>query len=310
MPSVAVIGSTGMLGRAVAGAKFVGREVIELNRSNKAVWESNRHVQIDSDITDLEYKIDLHDVDFIVNCVGLIRQKINEKDPNSVSAAMYANSTIPKILVTLSEKYDFKILQIGTDCVFSGVKGNYIETDSHDALDIYGKSKSLGEISHDNLSIIRSSIVGKEASSNNSLMSWLISRPNGALVNGFNDQIWNGVTTFHFARLISGIIDSGKFENFVGAHHFVPSDKVSKETLLRYIASAFNRDDLEIKSIASGHKLDMTLSTNNSILNNYLWKLAGYAEPLSIQAMIVEYSDVIKLGGEPWQQTTSKGQPS
>ena len=50
----------------------------------------------------------------------------------------------------LQIKPALKVIQIATDCVFDGLKGNYTEDDKHNAIDVYGKTKSLGEVSADN----------------------------------------------------------------------------------------------------------------------------------------------------------------
>lgn len=297
MRKIAVVGSTGMLGREVARTKFEGYNIVELNRHHFPVVSSNEHFQIDSRLTDLESGLDLRDVDYVINCAGLIRQKLDERNPSSRSAAIEANIQLPLKLVSMSEKYDFKIFQIGTDCVFSGYKGQYTETDFHDAQDLYGRSKSLGEIPHDNLSILRTSIVGLENESSRSLLSWLISQPKNASVQGFTDQIWNGVSVFHFAKFVSGIINHDKFEEFSGVHHVLPNDNISKYSLLNLFRSAFNREDLEIQPQPSGRDANMTLSTNNPKLNHSLWNLAGYDCPLTIEEMILEYSSIIQSGG-------------
>ncbi len=294
---IAVIGSTGMLGRAVANADFAGYDIVEINRHSAPVLKRNYHVKIGEDISNLEDLIDLKNIDYIVNCVGLIRQKMNKKILDHREAVLYANFKIPLKLVALSERYNFKIIQIGTDCVFSGAKGNYLETDRHDALDLYGKTKSLGEIPHENLSIIRASIVGKEFNSQNSLLSWFLSQHKDAKIKGFTDQIWNGITVHHFAKIVAGIVNSQKFDQFARVHHVVPADAISKDLLLRMFATAFGRDDIQIVAEKSGRNLNMTLGTNDPALNQMLWKLAGYGHPLSIQEMIVEYSSFIQSGG-------------
>jgi dTDP-4-dehydrorhamnose reductase len=297
MPKVAVVGSTGMLGREVARTEFEGYEVVELNRREFPVLSSNEHFQIDSKLSNIESILNLNEVDFVINCAGMIRQKIEERDPASKSAAIEANFEIPLKLLSLSEKYNFKIVQIGTDCVFSGAKGQYIETDFHDAQDLYGRSKSLGEIPHQNLSILRASIIGLENKSSRSLLSWLISQPKNSVVQGYTDQIWNGISVFHFARFVSSIISQDKFEEYSGVHHVVPEDTVSKGTLLNLFRSAFDREDITIEFRPSGRDLNMTLSTIEPKLNNLLWNLAGYSHPLTIEEMILEYSSIIQSGG-------------
>ena len=238
-----------------------------------------------------------HSIDYVINCVGLIRQKITASDFSSVDAAVTANIGIPLKLVRLSEKYNFKILQIGTDCVFSGTRGKYSEQDSHDALDLYGKTKSIGEIPHQNVALIRSSIVGLEANSSLSLMSWLLSQTENAIVDGYNDQFWNGITVLHFAKLVMGIVSSNNFDIFSGVHHFIPSDFASKGEMLELFAESFNRKDIRISHVPSGNRLDMRLGTSNTEFNKILWKTAGYEAPKSIEEMVVEYSLASKRWG-------------
>ena len=297
MRQIAVVGSTGMLGREVALTKFVGYEVVEINRRSAPVSFNNRHVQVDSNLSNVEELMDFSKIEYLVNCSGLIRQKMDEAIPNAREAAITANFELPLKLVSLSERHNFKIIQIGTDCVYSGKKGSYLETDPHDATDLYGKTKSLGEIPCKNLSVIRASIVGREMNSQSSLLSWFLSQPKGAVVSGFTDQLWNGVTVRHYAKFVKGIIEINAFENYSGIHHVFPTDKVTKEKLLKIFASAFGREDIEVVPVSSGRKLDMTLSTNNMRFNDSIWKLAGYKRRLSIEEMIVEYSLDIQSGG-------------
>ena len=61
----------------------------------------------------------------------------------------YINSLFPHQVIEVCRKVDAKLIQISTDCVFYGDKGEYSELDTPDAKDLYGRSKALGEI--DNL---------------------------------------------------------------------------------------------------------------------------------------------------------------
>ena len=112
-----------------------------------------------------------------------------------------------------------------------------------------------------------------------------------------DDQLWNGVTVLHFAKLVSNIICHDKFRDYAGVHHVVPANVVTKDSLLKIFARVFNREDLQIESRPSGRVANMTLSTNNPNLNKLLWNLAGYSHPLTIEEMILEYSSLIRSGG-------------
>lgn len=82
------------------------------------------------------------------------------------------NSEFPHIISEIFPKS--KIFQIATDCVFSGTKGNYTEDDFHNATDIYGKTKSLGEVKNNNFFNLRTSIIGKELDGKFSLIEWFL----------------------------------------------------------------------------------------------------------------------------------------
>ena len=297
MSKLLVLGSNGMLGRAVASLEIANFDIVEISRQRKPAFEFNEHLRIDSQLTGLDEYLQGNDIEYLINCAGLIRQKIDENNPESRMQAIEANSYIPLMLTALSEKYDFKILQIGTDCVYSGLKGGYVETDSHDAFDVYGKSKSIGEIPHRNLAVLRSSIIGLENDSCSSLLSWFLSQPNNSKIKGYLNHIWNGVTVFHFAKLIKGIIESEIVDEFLGVHHVVPANTITKESLLRVFARGFNRNDIKIESFSASEGANMTLGTNDAELNQKLWKSAGYKHPPTIEEMVLEYSLAVQHGG-------------
>lgn len=295
MNQVAILGSTGMLGRAVSRISPRNCRLIEINRAPEPVEPSNSHFRIAKSISEIEAFLKLGNITHLINCAGLIRQKMGQESPSDMSRAIESNVQIPLKLAELSERYGFKIIQIGTDCVFSGREGNYTEADKHSPIDLYGKTKSLGEISHPNLTIIRASIVGVESNSNKSLLSWLLAHPLNSEINGFSDHLWNGITVLQFAKLIEGLINQGNMDDLNGTHHFVPRDSVSKFELLGLIAKAFNRNDLVVRPVESERPANMTLSTVNAAFNESLWKMAGYLTIPSVDEMILEYSKSMTL---------------
>ena len=101
------------------------------------------------------------------------------------------------------------MIQIATDCVYSGKTGGYNEDSLHDALDAYGKTKSLGEVRSSTFLNIRSSIIGPEINHKVLLLEWFLKQPKGAVLNGFSNHLWNGVTTLQFAELCLTIIKKG-----------------------------------------------------------------------------------------------------
>jgi len=231
----------------------------------------------------------LHGFDYFVNCIGLTTHNIKESDPASVESARLLNTEFPKRLEVVALNSGTRVIQIATDCVFSGAKGNYLETDIHDAKDVYGMTKSQGEISSPSFMHLRSSIIGHELKGKKSLLEWVSGQSENAKVPGFTDRIWNGVTTTAFAKVVAGVISNDTFR--AGVWHLVPANKLSKFELVGGIAKALGRSDLEITPVESGTSKDLTLSTNHPEFNKTLWKDAGYQAIPRIEDLLDEISD-------------------
>lgn len=247
-----ILGSSGMLGSMMAKvmpeAETLNRPELDAQRFDKFHYEFE---------------------DRVINCVGLIKPQIKNSQE-----AILVNALFPYRLPPGT-------IQIATDCVYSGDKGNYVETDPHDALDVYGKTKSLGEAPH--LINLRCSIIGPELKNHLSLLDWFLAQEGE--VNGFTNHWWNGVTTYHFAKIVKGIIESGMELPFL--QHIIPAHPVTKATLLKYLAKYY-KHPVTINPVKAPQAVNRTLFTNDSKLNAELWKLAGYDEPPTIKQMIKE----------------------
>jgi len=280
MKKVLILGATGMLGSA---CKSVLGDSANLEVIGTARNAEDGNINFDASKDNVEEVIRAVKPDWIVNCIGIIKPHINEESLESRVRAIKINGLFPEKLALSTKK---PIIQIATDCVFSGRKGSYVESDLHDATDVYGKTKSLGEMPADNLKHLRVSIIGPEIGRSTSLLEWFRNQPNGASLNGFTDHLWNGITTHHFGYLARGIIEQD-FTDF-SRTHIIPKDVVSKANLLRLFASSYKRSDILISDVKSSVTIDRTLATENVALNSKLWKFAGYEEPPSVETMVQE----------------------
>ncbi len=276
---VFVLGSTGMLGARVS-AEFTSSAipVVELNRQSGFVvsgFDSTRSRL-------LEMNFDQSDL--IVNCVGWIPQKSRGNSEFDTESAISANSVLPTLLEQVASTTGAAVLQILTDCVYQGDKGNYSESDHQDASDLYGLSKRLGEHALSQTMGVRCSIVGFSSPRGSSLFDWFLTQSQGARVPGFVNHFWNGVTTKAFASLAFGVFTSGVF--LPGKHHWIPSDSCTKFELLKALQQYSGRVDINLQPIELSAAVDRRLTTNDPSKSRELWSLAGYSEVPSILELV------------------------
>ncbi len=222
--------------------------------------------------------------DIIINCIGKIKPFINENDLHQIKAAIKVNSLFPFQLSKIIKLKKNKIYQIATDCVYSGEKGNYNEMSEHDALDVYGKTKSLGEVNEKNFFNIRASIIGKELNSKNSLVEWFLSNKKKKKIFGFKNHTWNGVSTSVFAEILFTIID--KKINIPNNFHLVPKDKVNKFELMHYLKNHYRFKSLNIIKKNSIMKINRSLVTSHKLVNDEIWKKTKYKKKLTVKEIV------------------------
>lgn len=222
---------------------------------------------------------------WVINCIGITKPFINDLVPEQVVRAIRVNALWPHLLAKDVSEAGHNLLQIATDCVFSGRGGPYAEPSTPDAHDVYGRTKSLGEVAYPGCTNLRTSIIGPEPGTPKFLLEWVKQHNVGTPLKGFVDHYWNGVTTLAFARVCAGIIRTRP--NLVDLVHLVPKDVVSKYELLKIIASAYDRDDLYVMTQASQHK-NMVLATHQTKMVDSLWSSAGYPTRPTIEALVQE----------------------
>ncbi len=285
-----------MIGSGVTqGFNHQDFEVTEFNRSGKSVVVSNSNHKFDAlDFTHSDDFEVFKGFDYVINLSGVIRHKLSQESSAEIDNAIKVNSIFPRALDNFARRTNAKVIQIGTDCVFSGHKGNYLESDSFDPTDLYGYTKVMGEAALTNTLTLRVSVVGIERDSNTELLNWVLSHPPKSTIQGYVNHIWSGVTPLHLARLLTGVIDQDLY--FKGVQHVVPENKVSKYQLVKLISEAFKRDELEIEEKITPISVDRSLASENQSRNTRLWDASGYAVPPKIEDMIGEY--------QQWVSTT------
>lgn len=245
---VFVLGHKGMLGAYVyAWLKEQKYDVVGIGRDRVDAAQIDMNYLLQEFIGEPE--------DVFINCIGAIKPQVDKLGPLN---AIKVNSIFPYILSEFCDEYAIKLIHITTDCVYSGKKGNYSESDKPDATDIYGLTKAAGEPR--NCSVIRTSIIGEEVLNGRSLIEWVKSM-SGKTIYGFTNHFWNGVTCLQLAKAIDQIIKQNDFWN--GNRHYFSNDPISKAVLVKFLAQKYCKNVIFTTSEAA-ERTDRTLSSNYS----------------------------------------------
>ncbi len=222
---------------------------------------------------------------YIINCIGLIKPDTI----NNTEKAILINSLFPHYLAKKVSRAT-KIIQINTDCVYSGNQiQSYNENSLHDALDIYGKTKSLGEVLEKNVLNIRTSIIGPEPTKfNKSLFEWF--KNEKGKINGFVNHTWNGVSTYSFSRIVEFIIKKKLFHTNQFNISFVK--RINKFTLLEMLNKSLLNNTKKIYKFSSPIKINRTLTSNYKELNNVISKALYGKNEINIIEMLKEWHNI------------------
>jgi dTDP-4-dehydrorhamnose reductase len=196
-----------------AGKRFLGLDVRNYGSVEKIIEDLRPHA--------------------VINCAGVIKQ---HPSVSNAVATIEVNSMFPHSLSEICQRQGARLVHFSTDCVFSGNRGQYTESDVPDSTDLYGRSKLLGELSYGHTFTIRTSIIGRELLGNKSLVDWFIAQE-GRVVQGYANARFSGLTTIELARVVQKILETGNKE--FGVWHIAgrPIDKLS---LLKMVKKYFN----------------------------------------------------------------------
>ncbi len=167
--------------------------------------------------------LDAFQPDWVVNAVGLVKRD-RANDP---CASLEANTLFPHLLARLCAERSTRLLHFSTDCVFSGLKGNYTERDAPDCMDWHGRCKALGEPVGKHVLVLRTSFIGLELGCKKSLVEWFLSQK--GIVPGYRKAIWSGLTAMEIGRVVGRLVSSA--EPLAGLWHLA-TPAISKFELL------------------------------------------------------------------------------
>ena len=212
--------------------------------------------------------------DVILNCIGILN-KDAEDNPDK---AIWFNSYFPHLLEAMTKNTTAKVISISTDCVFSGKKGNYTESDFKDGEGFYSVSKSMGEIINNKDLTIRTSIIGPELNENGiGLFNWFMQQKKTII--GYSKAFWSGITTVELAK----VIDKTIRQDINGLIIVSGNPKINKFDLLKLFNIIFRDSSINIIE-NSKYLVDKSMYSSRDDFN--------YVSP-SYQNMIIEMKEWI-----------------
>jgi len=236
---ILILGASGMAGHTITlYFQEKGYDVLTLTQNDFSLIP-NKNIVLDVfERIKLANIINEGDFDAIINCVGILNEFAN----NNPDKAIYLNSYLPHYLSNLTKNTKTKIIQMSTDCVFSGKKGQYSEYDFKDGETFYDRSKALGEIVNNKDLTFRNSIIGPDINENGiGLFNWFMKQEKP--IEGYSRAMWTGVTTVTLAKAMEQAI----VQNLTGIYNLVNNQSISKYELLHLFNKYFRNSSIEIE---------------------------------------------------------------
>jgi len=237
---ILVLGASGMLGHKLFQRASGEFETFGTVRRWNPAWGSlaildraRLRVVDASNFAAVEQVIDSVQPDWIVNCIGIVKQRPESQDK---AISMLINTELPGVVDQVARSRGARLIHISTDCVFSGRAGDYRESDRPDPTDLYGETKRAGEVAARDAIILRTSLIGREIATGSSLVEWFL-RNQSRSVSGFRRAIFSGLTTITMADEIKRIISDASLAP--GLYH-VSEDPIDKYSLLRMLGEAYH----------------------------------------------------------------------
>lgn len=161
----------------------------------------------------------------VINATGIVKQR---PEAYELEISNEVNALFPRRLAQICRANAAQLIHLSTDCVFSGEKGNYTESDRPDPVDLYGQTKLQGEVDAPGAITLRTSMIGLELERKAGLVEWFLAQK-GKTVKGYRKAVFSGFTTSELARLIEMLI--ARHPDAHGLYHS-SSSPISKFDLL------------------------------------------------------------------------------
>ncbi len=260
---ILILGVNGMIGHVLfnyltSNSNYKVYGTFRLNNESENLFKNNKNVFTISMKKDAEFirLIDKISPNLIINCLGLVKQNLSN---DNYLSTIYINSLLPHRIAKICSKFSIRLINFSTDCVFSGVRGNYTEDDIPDPIDFYGRTKLVGEVNYGNVLTIRTSFIGHQINSKYGLLEWFLTQKDNC--KGFVNAIYSGLPTIEIAKILNDHIIFNK--KLIGLYQ-ISGNAINKYELLSLIKNIYG---LKL-NIEKEYKVKIDRSLNSNKFKN------------------------------------------
>ncbi|WP_027192587.1 dTDP-4-dehydrorhamnose reductase family protein [Fundidesulfovibrio putealis] len=282
---IMVLGASGMLGHQLVRQLCARHRVLGVLRRELGSYAAHGLFTPDNaaggvDIRRPETLVPVMDSfgpEVVVNAAGLVKQR---PDASDTLACLEANAVFPHRLARLCQQAKARLIHFSTDCVFSGGSGPIPDDAPHDARDVYGRTKSLGEVTGPGCLTLRTSMIGLEIENRRGLVEWFLAQR--GVVRGYTRAFFSGLTTLELSRVVEMLLDApGELH---GAYN-LSAAPISKHALLARLGELAGHPAILVE--------DDSLAVDRSLDSSRFQRDFGYAPP-SWEEMLLELAQQIR----------------
>tara|TARA_B110000467_G_C18337122_1_gene499077 strand:- start:2186 stop:3061 length:876 start_codon:yes stop_codon:yes gene_type:complete len=254
----------------VLGNGFLGENIINEFKNNgiQAIGTNYNKNGIYVDITNMDSIIscvEKYSPKIIINCAANVN--VDELE-NNEELAISINAKGAENIAKVCNDNKIRLLHISSDGIFDGKQGMYTEEDVANPINVYAKSKILGEklISKnlENYLIIRTNFYGFH-NQKKFLFNWALSKlKNNEEIIGFTDIFFNPLEVTNLSKMIYELSE----KKICGILNLSSNEVFTKFEFIKKISEVF---DFDSKLIKSGSIEELNLNAKrpkNTTLSN------------------------------------------
>jgi dTDP-4-dehydrorhamnose reductase len=271
---IIITGGSGLLGINCAIALRDDHEILLLSYSKSVVLRQVESMKVSLDNKDqLSQVVKDWGAQVIIHAAGITNVDYCEKYPDK---AYETNVNLVKNVSEIALINNLKLVYISSDHLFDGGSPLYSEIDTPNPLNVYAKSKLMGEEAaksvNKNCLIIRTNFFGWGSKAKMSFSDWVInSLRSGIEVNGYKDIFHTPIFLNHLSYAIVELIKNDQ----KGVFNVVGNSRISKYDFIILIAEIFGLDTSMVvkssyKKTMSSIQRPLNMSLSNALVKNKL----------------------------------------